>query len=291
MDALLYLRSYGWNQGEALRPGGLRKPILVKHKKDSKGIGADSNDTAVWWEKLFDGHLKTLEVTSSAEGVTFSSNEEAALHSVTKADSPLYRMFVKGKGLAGSVGKTDFLKKSTAKIDNAQVIQEIDLVMRKSGESTLRKMKNTSGKEGRLKNRINEETKELRLENKKERKKAKKEKRERKENNDKNNREAEQAKKEKKEKKQKKQKKEKRKKKENEAKDDKDATHTKKGDKKQKSEEDIYKGTSAVTHKGSSAKTANMDSSRQQRKSSNGNKLKRVLSGSLESSTKKRKSK
>ena len=37
MDSKGYLQSYGWIEGEALRDGGLKRPILVKHKKDKKG--------------------------------------------------------------------------------------------------------------------------------------------------------------------------------------------------------------------------------------------------------------
>lgn len=39
MDSKGYLKSYGWQEGEALQKGGLKKPILVKHKKDKKGLG------------------------------------------------------------------------------------------------------------------------------------------------------------------------------------------------------------------------------------------------------------
>lgn len=68
MDAKGYLQSYGWKEGEALKHGGLKKPILVKHKQDTKGLGHGGNDADMWWEKLFDGQLKSLEVSSGKRG-------------------------------------------------------------------------------------------------------------------------------------------------------------------------------------------------------------------------------
>ena len=107
MNASLYLSSFGWEEGEALQRGGIKKPILVKHKKDTKGLGSDGNDADVWWERLFDGQLKTLEVSSGLNGVTFELKQRRVDDHVCKATSPLYRMFVRGEGLAGTEGKTD----------------------------------------------------------------------------------------------------------------------------------------------------------------------------------------
>lgn len=106
MDAPSYLKSYGWKDGEALREGGLRKPILVKHKKDTKGLGNGTNDSDMWWERLFDGQLKNLQVNHGHDGdITFNQNNKQAEAEARKAQLPLYRMFVKGQGLAGTVGK------------------------------------------------------------------------------------------------------------------------------------------------------------------------------------------
>lgn len=92
-----------------MKKGGLKKPILVKHKKDTKGLGHDSNNADMWWEKLFDGQLKNLEVNSgnSTDGVSFKHNNETVLKTLNRNMSPLYRMFVKGEGLEGTVGKID----------------------------------------------------------------------------------------------------------------------------------------------------------------------------------------
>ncbi|KAI5966830.1 uncharacterized protein KGF55_000239 [Candida pseudojiufengensis] len=112
MNAKVYLQSYGWNEGEALQKGGLKKPILVKHKKDTKGLGHDSNNADMWWERLFDGQLKNLQVENNKENgkVSFKQDNEAVLKKINKDMSPLYRMFVKGEGLQGTVGKTEHVK-------------------------------------------------------------------------------------------------------------------------------------------------------------------------------------
>ena len=57
--------------------------------------------------KLFDGQLKNLEVNNNNKngGVSFETNEEKVVDAFQKSISPLYKMFVKGEGLAGTVGK------------------------------------------------------------------------------------------------------------------------------------------------------------------------------------------
>ncbi|KAK6458882.1 uncharacterized protein RJT20DRAFT_123985 [Scheffersomyces xylosifermentans] len=125
MNASVYLKSYGWKEGEALQEGGLRKPILVKHKKDTKGLGHGTNDADMWWEKLFDGQLKSMEVSSSSSGVTISRNEAKVEDHMRKETSALYRMFVKGVGLQGTVGKTSHTK-TTDHIDRDEVANAID---------------------------------------------------------------------------------------------------------------------------------------------------------------------
>lgn len=108
MDAKVYLQSFGWKEGEALQSGGIRKPILVKHKKDTKGLGGDSNDGDMWWERVFDTQLTNLEVTNNSVGVYFKLNNQDVLKDLSRPDkSVLYRMFVKGEGLKGTLGTVD----------------------------------------------------------------------------------------------------------------------------------------------------------------------------------------
>jgi nucleolar protein TMA23 len=113
LDSSGYLKSYNWKEGEALQKGGIRKPILVKHKKDKKGIGHQVNGSAdAWWERLFDGQLKGLDVThgDGDSGVTFKQEKVVVASAVPVHESPLYRMFVRGETLKGTTGKVVLTK-------------------------------------------------------------------------------------------------------------------------------------------------------------------------------------
>lgn len=113
MNANLYLQSFGWKEGEALLNGGLKKPILVKHKKDTKGLGHGGNDADMWWEKLFDSQLTNLAVDNSNGLVSFIQNKQNVLQDARRSQSSLYKLFVKGAGLEGTVGKTNLEVSST----------------------------------------------------------------------------------------------------------------------------------------------------------------------------------
>ncbi|CAI5032244.1 CGH_1_HP_G0103200.mRNA.1.CDS.1 [Saccharomyces cerevisiae] len=116
MDSKEYLISYGWKEGEAFREGGLKRPILVKHKRDKKGLGnaPGGNDGEAWWERLFDGHLKNLDVSTDSNNgsIKFTQNEAVAT-AVSKSSSPLYRWFVKGEGLKGTISNLGKRRKPT----------------------------------------------------------------------------------------------------------------------------------------------------------------------------------
>lgn len=123
MDSKEYLISYGWKEGEAFKEGGLKRPILVKHKRDKKGLGnaPGGNDGEAWWERLFDGHLKNLDVsTDSSNGSIKFTQNEAVASAVSRSSSPLYRWFVKGEGLKGTItnlgkkGETNFVISSAS---------------------------------------------------------------------------------------------------------------------------------------------------------------------------------
>jgi nucleolar protein TMA23 len=102
MNGATYLMNYGWTEGEALRMGGLKKPILVKHKKDSKGLGHNADQQEAWWERVFDGQLKSLEVGGGSNGISFVQ-KEIKVSGISKNVSPLYRMFRYGGILEGSL--------------------------------------------------------------------------------------------------------------------------------------------------------------------------------------------
>ncbi|CAK7902218.1 protein Tma23p [[Candida] anglica] len=178
MDAKGYLQGYGWKEGEALQKGGLKKPILVKHKKDNKGLGGDGNDADMWWEKLFDGQLKSLEVTSGKKGVSFDQNKDQIKSEVAKANSPLYRMFIRGEGLAGTVGKTDHTKVED-KVDYKKAMAESERVLgKKDMKKKEKKEKKKMEKKERKKVEKQEKKEKKKLEKKLEKEKKKIEKKE-----------------------------------------------------------------------------------------------------------------
>lgn len=146
MDAKVYLKSFGWTEGEPLKKGGLKKPILVKHKKDTKGLGHDSNNADMWWEKLFDGQLKNLEVNSgnSTDGVSFKHNNETVLKTLNRNMSPLYRMFVKGEGLEGTVGKIDHTRLANITDLATKAAEQMEKLTSTSLKKSKKKLKDKS---------------------------------------------------------------------------------------------------------------------------------------------------
>ncbi|EER26760.1 hypothetical protein D8B26_002821 [Coccidioides posadasii str. Silveira] len=112
MDAKAYLMSQGWSgPGNPLqssrRPGGphaglgLTKPILVARKKNTHGIGKKTthDHTNQWWLRGFEEALKGVGDDGSATPTTSASEENRS-----GMRSELYRFFVRGEGLKGTIG-------------------------------------------------------------------------------------------------------------------------------------------------------------------------------------------
>ncbi|KAM9919373.1 hypothetical protein OXX59_007990, partial [Metschnikowia pulcherrima] len=191
MNASSYLQSFGWQEGQALQKGGLKKPILVKHKKDNKGLGSEVNDADMWWERLFDGQLKSLEVTSGSNGVSVKQNEKEVADHMRKANSPLYRMFLRGEGLAGTVGKTENALVKSITIEATEVFDNVARSVDSLKSGKKEKKKKNSEKEKKVKktkedkkDKKDKKTKEI-----KEVKKSKLETRDKKENSGKKEKE------------------------------------------------------------------------------------------------------
>ncbi|ODV90120.1 hypothetical protein CANCADRAFT_19429, partial [Tortispora caseinolytica NRRL Y-17796] len=98
MDPQAYLQQYGWKPGQGLRSRGLKKPILVAHKTDTRGLGNKKHTHDHWWETLFDSQLKSI--TSNGESIV---KDEKVFKEITRFRSPLYRNFVLGERLLGTV--------------------------------------------------------------------------------------------------------------------------------------------------------------------------------------------
>lgn len=203
MDSKGYLKNYGWEEGEAFKKGGLKKPILVKHKKDKKGLGCapHQDDSEAWWERLFDGQLKGLDIKSNGgNGITFEQKEVVAT-GMSKESSPLYRWFVRGEGLKGTI--------RTCETRQVITVVDVGLKRRREGEEiSARDVEKVSKKVKKDKKYMIDGKKDKKRENKEKRDK----KREKKEKKDKKR--EKKNKKEKKEKKDKKRKRDKKEKKE-----------------------------------------------------------------------------
>ncbi|KAK9493313.1 hypothetical protein V1508DRAFT_108401 [Lipomyces doorenjongii] len=102
MNSTAYLTSYGWTPGSGFKKDSIAKPILVHHKKDTKGLGNKALDHETWWERVFDGRLQNLDVYTSSKDCSEEEDQDVNVRGAR--DSPLYKMFVKGEGLRGSIG-------------------------------------------------------------------------------------------------------------------------------------------------------------------------------------------
>lgn len=94
MNSEQFLINQGWRKGEGLRPGAIKKPVLVSRKKDNKGLGFDPQKSDGWWERMFDGHLKSLDVLdkNGSGKVSFKIDEEKK----KRDTSILYSSFLSG---------------------------------------------------------------------------------------------------------------------------------------------------------------------------------------------------
>ncbi|KAJ5834030.1 hypothetical protein N7447_000056 [Penicillium robsamsonii] len=106
MDAQAYLIKHGWSgPGNPLnpnkRPGahsglGLTRPLLVSRKANNHGVGKKTtkDPTNQWWLRGFEDALK---------GVGNDSFEATSARENNALTSELYRHFVRGDGLAGTL--------------------------------------------------------------------------------------------------------------------------------------------------------------------------------------------
>ena len=124
MDASAYLTRHGWTGGGlGYQQSGIKKPILASQKHGfKKGLGGKplGGHSDQWWLGAFDAGLKNL-----------GSNKPAAIPApVLKGPaffkSELYRNFVKGEGLSGTLSDKEIsvsLKGRSS--DNPDMVGEI----------------------------------------------------------------------------------------------------------------------------------------------------------------------
>ncbi|KAK9328477.1 hypothetical protein V1520DRAFT_345912, partial [Lipomyces starkeyi] len=153
MNSTAYLTSYGWTPGSGFKKDSIAKPILVHHKKDTKGLGNKAHDYETWWERVFDGRLQNLDVYNRSKDSSKEEDQDANVRGAR--DSPLYKMFVKGEGLCGSIGsiatsgsqievETDQITKVEVRSDGISVertITKVDKIVTVNRSSSRKKSK------------------------------------------------------------------------------------------------------------------------------------------------------
>lgn len=110
MDVEQFLVKQGWRKGEGLRPGSMKNALLVKHRKDNKGLGFNPQSSEGWWERVFDANLKSLDVTNG-RSVQIGFDEEKR----RKETSPLYASFHSGGLLKGTIEGNGRVEKAKSK--------------------------------------------------------------------------------------------------------------------------------------------------------------------------------
>ncbi|EWC43883.1 hypothetical protein DRE_07260 [Drechslerella stenobrocha 248] len=139
MNAQSYLQSYGWTPGTSLgnplshspSTARLTKRILISTKNNTLGVGrkaSNLNHADLWWEKAFDVSLKQLDVNKDTSAIpkpqkdavdnmnlfaqlgggrgfggTSSSTGPSSSKNRVDSTGPLYRHFVRGEGLEGTI--------------------------------------------------------------------------------------------------------------------------------------------------------------------------------------------
>ncbi|XBW37968.1 hypothetical protein QEN19_003553 [Hanseniaspora menglaensis] len=185
MQSDKYLSKYGWKgQGTPLSENGLVHPILIKHKKDRNGIGLVNNldQKDKWWETMFNNNLKNLntELDSKTGDIVMKKlqKDEEVFQDIKKSTSPLYTsMFVKGKGLQGTIGEelveSNTVQKIVSRTKKAKKNKKSDKKEKKKLKLKI-KIEKKELKEKKLKKKEKKEKKLLKKESKNSKKSEKK---------------------------------------------------------------------------------------------------------------------
>jgi nucleolar protein TMA23 len=186
MNARAYLQSQGWRgEGHTLHPTndsvGIKKRISVSRKNqyETKGLGSTQYVQEQWWLNSLQEQLSGLEKTANG-GVAKKKVKKDTKKSEADGKSQLYRMFVRGGMLEGSVGLvTDEDDTSSAEDENKieRNNNTFDVMLAACLQSTLK----PALREGSSDTTASSEPVPARTETKEERKAAEEAKRKRKE--------------------------------------------------------------------------------------------------------------
>ncbi|KAK3489310.1 uncharacterized protein B0T23DRAFT_445675 [Neurospora hispaniola] len=199
------LKSQGWRgKGYSLHPTdntiGLSNPLRISRNTDGRGIGQSTHYTSdQWWLAAFDEKLKGLD--TSKDGKVVQTTTQSKLDAVTAnigggkytGAGGLYASFVRGEGLAGTVGSESGRSTPTDREDvaglkggvkkressNKKKAEKEEKKRRKAMEKLKKKEEKKAAKKEEKRKRKATETKEERKARKKERRAKKEEKRRR----------------------------------------------------------------------------------------------------------------
>ncbi|WBW73323.1 ribosome biogenesis protein Tma23 [Schizosaccharomyces osmophilus] len=92
-----YLNSFGWQEGNALKEGGLLKPVLTSRKYDTRGLGTKHDYADQWWDNVFSSQLNSIQVNTGKGNVELETQGAstklamAKYHSKYSALSTVFR--------------------------------------------------------------------------------------------------------------------------------------------------------------------------------------------------------
>lgn len=164
MDAQAYLVRQGWTgPGNPLnpnrRPGahgglGLTKPILAARKQNTHGLGRKTTGEPgnQWWLRGFDDALRGVGNGENTSG--FGSGSHTVL------ESELYRFFVRGEGLRGTINENQGEEKGLGKKRKRDADGELQRKEEKRKRKKEKRERNeTSVKESREERRARKQAK------------------------------------------------------------------------------------------------------------------------------------
>jgi nucleolar protein TMA23 len=89
-----------------LNIGGLQNPILVGRKRDNKGIGANEKFADKWWDRQFDQLSASINVNVKKRKRDGLESKAMPVEPL-EIKSALYKSFVKGESLSGTITPDD----------------------------------------------------------------------------------------------------------------------------------------------------------------------------------------
>jgi nucleolar protein TMA23 len=79
LDGHEYLTKRGWKgKGNALRFGGIAKPLVVTQKNSLSGLGKDRDEAFPFWEHVYTSSLKVINIKVHDSDTDSDNGEEVS---------------------------------------------------------------------------------------------------------------------------------------------------------------------------------------------------------------------